>query len=91
MSFTSDARELRRDALNMLETHIVVSSLILRPALTIVLHLALILVLYLSSLIDLTITHMVLVHVRTVLWLNALDTAHVLIVVIVFRVGLFFY
>jgi hypothetical protein len=91
MSFTSDARELRRDALSMLETHIVVSSLILRPALTIVLHLALILVLYLSSLIDLTITHMVLVHVRTVLWLNALDTAHVLIVAIVFCVGLFFY
>jgi hypothetical protein len=78
MSFTSVARELRRDALIMLETHIVMSSLIFR--------LVLILVLRLTSLMDLTIAHMVLVHERTVLCLDALVTAHVLIVVIVFRV-----
>jgi hypothetical protein len=88
----------------MLETHIMMSSLILRLvlilmfclALTLVLRLALfhvlclalLLVLCLSSLMDLTITHMVLVHERTVLCLDALDTAHVLIVVIVSRVVL---
>jgi hypothetical protein len=44
----------------------------------------------LSSLMDLTIAHMVLVHKRTALCLNALDMAHVLIVVIVSRVGLVF-
>jgi hypothetical protein len=43
----------------------------------------------LSSLIDLTITHIVLVHERTTLSLDALVTTHVLIVVIVSRVGLF--
>ena len=95
MSFASGARELRRDILIMLETHIVMSSLmfrlvlilVLRLALTLVLCLALLLVLCLSSLMDLTIAHMVLVHERTALSLDALDTAHVLIVVIVFRVG----
>jgi hypothetical protein len=39
---------------------------------------------------DLTITHMVLVHERTALSLNALVTAHILIVVIVSHVGLVF-
>jgi hypothetical protein len=39
---------------------------------------------------DLTITHMVLVHERTALWLDALVMSHVLIVVIVSRVVLFF-
>jgi hypothetical protein len=38
----------------------------------------------------LTITHMVLVHERTALSLDTLVTAHVLIVVIVSRVGLIF-
>jgi hypothetical protein len=61
----------------MLETHIV-----LRPAL--------LLVLCLMSLMDLTIDHIVLVHKRTALCLDALDTAHVLIVVIVIRVCLVF-
>jgi hypothetical protein len=104
MSFASDRRELRGDALSMLETHIMISSLICRLILilvfrlarTLVLHLALfhvlcltfLLVLRLSSLMDLTIAHMVLVYERTALWLDALDTAHVLIVVIIFRVGL---
>jgi hypothetical protein len=55
-----------------------------------VLCLALLLVLCLSSLMDPTITHMVLAHVRTTLSLDALDTTHVLIVVIVSRVGLVF-
>jgi hypothetical protein len=38
---------------------------------------------------DLTIAHMVLVHERTALSLDALVTSHVPIVVIVSRVGLF--
>jgi hypothetical protein len=102
MSFASDGRELR-GGVSMLETHIVMSSLISRFILilmfrltfTLVLHLTLfhvlclaLLVLCLSSLMDLTITHMVLVHERTALSLDALDTAHVLIVVIVSHVGL---
>jgi hypothetical protein len=90
----------------MLETHIVMSSsishliliLVFCLALTLVLHLALfhvlcltlLLVLCLSSLMYLTITHMVLVHDRTALSLDALVTAHVLVVVIVSRVGLVF-
>jgi hypothetical protein len=98
MSFASDGRELRGGVLSMLETHIVMSLLIFRLALTLVLLLApshvlclaLLLVLRLSSLMDLTITHMVLVYERTALSLDALATAHVLIVVTVSRVGLVF-
>jgi hypothetical protein len=90
----------------MVETHIVMSLLIFclvlilmfRLALTLVLLLApshvlcltLLLILCLSSLMNLTITHMVLVHERTVLSLDALVTAHVLIMVTVYRVGLVF-
>jgi hypothetical protein len=82
----------------MLETHIVISSLISRLvlilvvflALTLVLHLALLLMLYLISLMDLTIAHMVLVHERTTLCLNALDMAHVLIMVIASYIGMVF-
>jgi hypothetical protein len=90
----------------MLETHIVMSSLIFRLVLILVfrlaftlvllltlshvLCLALLLVLCLSSLMDLIIAHMVLVHERTALILEALVTAHVLIVVTVCRVGLVF-
>jgi hypothetical protein len=87
MSFASIARELRGCALSMLETHIVMSSLIFHLALTLVLHLTLLLMLCLSSMIDLTITHMVLVHERTALCLYALITAHILIVVIVSHVN----
>jgi hypothetical protein len=88
----------------MLESHIMMSSLIfcltlilkfhliftlvLLLTLSHVLCLALLLVLCLSSLMELTIAHMVLVHERTALSLDALDTAHVLIVVIVSHVGL---
>jgi uncharacterized protein YjeT (DUF2065 family) len=74
----------------MLETHIVMSSLIFRLAFTLMLHLALLLVLCLRSLMDLTITHMVLLHERTALILDTLVTAHVLIVMIVSYAGLVF-
>jgi hypothetical protein len=90
----------------MLETHIVMSLLIFRLvlilmfrlaftlvlllALSHVLYLALLLLLCLSSLMDPTIAHMVLVHDRTALSLDALVTAHILIVVTISRVGLVF-
>jgi hypothetical protein len=90
----------------MLETHIVMSSFIFRlvPILrfrldfTLMLLLALshmlcftlLLVLRLSSLMDPTIAHMILVHERTALSLDVLVTAHILIVVTVFHVGLVF-
>jgi hypothetical protein len=90
----------------MLETHIVMSSLIFSPVLNLMFHLAftlmllltlshvlclaLLLVLHLSSLMDPTIAHMVLVHERTALSLDALVMAHVLVVVTVSRVGLVF-
>jgi hypothetical protein len=114
MSFASGGRELRGGVLSMLETHIVMSSLIFclvlilmfRLTLTLMLHLALfhvlllapshvlclalLLVLRLSLLMDPTIAHMVLVHKRTALSLDALVMAHVLIVVTVSRVGLVF-
>jgi hypothetical protein len=106
MSSASDERELRGGVLSMLETYIVMSLLIFhlvlilmsRLALTLVLLLApsyvlclaLLLMLCLSSLMDLTIAHMVLFHERTALSLDALVTAHVLIVVTVSRVGLVF-
>jgi hypothetical protein len=77
MSFASVTRESRRGALIMLETHITMSLLIFR--------LILLLVRRLSSFVDLTITHMVLVHEMTALCLDALVTTHVLIVVIVSR------
>jgi hypothetical protein len=92
--------------LSILETHIVMSSLMFRFSLILVFCLArtlmfrlalfyvlcltLLLVLRLSSLMDLAIAHIVLVHERTALSLNALVTAHILIVVIVSRVCLIF-
>jgi flagellar biosynthesis protein FlhB len=98
MSFASDIRKLRGGMLSMLETHIVMSSLISRLVLilifrlarTLMLCLALFHVLYLSSLMNLTIAHMILVHERTALSLDALVTAHILIVVIVSRISLVF-
>jgi hypothetical protein len=90
----------------MLETHIVMSSLIfhlvlilmfrlaftrvLLLALSHVLCLTLLLMLCLSLLMDPTIAHMVLVHERTALSLDALVTTHVLIVMTIFLVGLVF-
>jgi hypothetical protein len=106
MSFASGRRELRGGMLSILETHIAMSLLIFHLALirifcltftlvllltlSHVLCLALLLVLHLSSLMDPTIAHMVLVHKRTTLSLDALVTAHVLVVVTVSRVGLVF-
>jgi hypothetical protein len=106
MSFASGGRELRGGVFSMLETHIVMSTLIFHLVLILmfclaftlvllltlshVLCLTLLLVLYLSSLIDLIIAHMIVVHERTTLSVDALVTAHVLIVVTVSRVGLFF-
>jgi hypothetical protein len=87
MSFASDARGLRGCALILPETHIVMSFLIFYITLSLALCLTLLLVLCLSSLIDLTIAHMVLVHERTILCLDTLVTAHVLIMVIIFHVG----
>jgi hypothetical protein len=72
----------------MLGTHIVMSSLIFRLTLTLVLHLALLLVPSLISLMNLTIAHMVLVHERTTLCIDAFVMTHVLIVVIISHVGL---
>jgi hypothetical protein len=74
----------------MIESHILMSSLTFCFILILVFRLALTLVLCLSSLMDLTFAHMVLVYERTVLCLDALDMAHVLIVMIVFRVCLVF-
>jgi hypothetical protein len=59
-------------------------------AFTLMLHLTLFHVLFLSSLMDLIITHMVLIHERITLSLDALVTVYVLVVVIVSRVGLVF-
>jgi hypothetical protein len=106
MSSTSGKRELRGGVLSMLETHIMMSLLIFRLVLILMFRLAftlvlllapshvlchtLLLVLCLSSLMDLTIAHMVLVHERSALSLDALVTAHVLIMVSVSRIGLVF-
>jgi hypothetical protein len=74
----------------MLETHIVTSSLFFRLILTLMLLLTLLHALLLSSLIDLIIAHMILVHERTALSLDALVITNILIMVIVFCVGLIF-
>jgi flagellar biosynthesis protein FlhB len=97
ISFASGVRELTGCVLSMLETHIVMSSLISHLVLILMFHLAFTLMLHLtlhvlllSSLMDLTITHMLLVHERIALGLDALVTANVLIMVIVSRIGLVF-
>jgi hypothetical protein len=66
----------------MQETRIVMDLLILR--------LVLLLVLRLISFMDLTIAHIVLVHERIALCLDALVMTHILIMVIVPRVGTIF-
>jgi hypothetical protein len=66
----------------MQETHIAMSSLIFR--------LILILMLCLVSFMDLTISHMVLVHNRTTLCLDTLVMTHILIVVIISHVDTVF-
>jgi hypothetical protein len=82
MSSASVGRESRRGTFIVLETYIVMSSLIFR--------LVLILVLHLVSFMDLTIAHMVLIHERTALCLDTLVVTHVLIVVIIPHVGTIF-
>jgi hypothetical protein len=66
----------------MLETHIMMSSLIF--------HLTFLPVLHLVFLIKLTIAHMILVHERVVLCLDALMLTRALIVVFIPRVGMVF-
>jgi hypothetical protein len=90
MSFASNTRELKRGAFSMLQAHIMMRSLIFRLILILVLRLTHLLMLYLISLMDLTITHMVLVHERITLYLDVLVMAHVLIVVIIPHVGMVF-
>jgi hypothetical protein len=90
MSFASGARGLRGGILIMPKTHIMMSFMIFCLTLSLMLCLALLIVHRLSSLMDLAIAHMILVHERTALRLDSLVTAHILIVVIVSRVGLFF-
>jgi hypothetical protein len=95
MSFAFDESELRRGAKSMIETHIMISSLICRLILILMFHLARTLmlclasfhVLFLSSVTFLTIAHLVLVHERTALSIDALVTAHVIIVVMISCVG----
>jgi hypothetical protein len=89
MSFASVTRELRRYVLIMLGTQIVMSLLIFRLVLILVPRLVL-LVLCLAYFMNLTISHMVLVHERIALCLDTLVTTHVLIMVIVFRVCMVF-
>jgi hypothetical protein len=79
MSFSFGAREWRSDMWTMLETHIIMSSLIF--------HLAFLLMLCLIFLMDIIITHMVLADKRVALYLDALVLTHVLIVVLIPRVG----
>jgi hypothetical protein len=74
----------------MLETLIMMSSLIFCLILILVLRLEHVLVLYLISLMDLTIIHMVLVHERIALYLHALVMTHVFIMVTISRVGMVF-
>jgi hypothetical protein len=72
----------------MLETHIVMSSLIFCLILNLVLCLTLLLVLCLISLMDLTIAHMVLIREIMAFCLDALVTIHVFpVVVIIPHVG----
>jgi hypothetical protein len=81
MSFAFDAREWRRGVSIMLETHIMMSSSIFRSTFLLILHLV--------FLMDLTITHMVLVHERMVLCLEALMSIYTFIMMFVLRVGRF--
>jgi hypothetical protein len=74
----------------MLETHIVMGSLIFCLVLTLVLCLEHLLMFCLISLMHLTIAHMILVHERIALHLDALVTTHVLIMVIVSCIGMVF-
>jgi hypothetical protein len=71
--FCFQCKRMESGVWTMLETHIMMSLLIFR--------LTFLLVLRLIFLMDLTIAHMVLVHERVVLCLDALVSTHALIVV----------
>jgi hypothetical protein len=88
--FCFQRKRIERRHFDYARNSYVMSFLIFCHTLSLTLCVTLFLVLCLSSLIDLTITHMVLVRKRTTLSLDALVTTHVLIVVIISRVGLFF-
>jgi hypothetical protein len=83
-------KRIERRHFEYARTHTMMSSLSFHLVLTLMLRLTLLLVLCLSSLMDQIIANMVLVHERTALCLDALDTPHVLIMVIVSHVGLVF-
>jgi hypothetical protein len=89
MNFASIARESRRGALIILGTHCNEFTNFLL-VLILMLYLVLLLMLCLASFMDLTIAHMVLVHERITLCLDALVMTHVLIVVIVSLVYMVF-
>jgi hypothetical protein len=80
MSFAFDSREWRRGVWTVLETHIMMSLLTFH----------FFLVLHLIFLMDLIIAHMVFVHERVVLCLDALVLTHALIVVFIPHVGMAF-
>jgi hypothetical protein len=82
-------RRKRIERMSPLIFHLVLI-LMFHLAFTLVLRLALFHVFCLSSLMDLTIAHMILVHEKTALSLDTLVMAHVLVVVIISRVGLVF-
>jgi hypothetical protein len=71
--FCSRHKRIEKRHFDYAKTHIMMSSLIFHLILILVLRLTLLLMLYLSSLTDLTITHMVLVHKRAALCLDALE------------------
>jgi hypothetical protein len=75
-------QENGEEAYVLLETHIMMNLLIFC--------LTFLLILHLIFLMDLTIDHMVLVHERVVLYLDALVSIHALIVVFVPHVGMIF-
>jgi hypothetical protein len=82
MSFAFSTREWIRDVWTMLETQIMMSLLIFC--------LTFLLVLHLIFLMDLTIAHMILVHERVVLCLDALVLTHALIMVFIPHIGMVF-
>jgi hypothetical protein len=82
MSFAFGKREWRRGVWTMLETHIMMSLFIFCLTFLLVLHLV--------FLMNLTITHIVLVHERVVLCLDVLLSTHAVIVAFVPRVGMVF-
>jgi hypothetical protein len=91
-------KRIEKSYLDYARNSYVMSSLIFYLILILMFHLDLILILCLAvtlvlclrSLMDLTIAHMVLVHERTALCLDALDMTHILIVVILSYIGLVF-